>query len=225
MLLMSLIGVLALMDIRQEDAYVTSVRAAKAGARDSFQETISMKRRSARPFTVEVKNTRTSKASLTPATARLRSGETLQSGWASLVAASEPTAQVSQPAPEVSSHQPQVKAPVRRVLPSLVPIFEPPTEPEPPVEATEPKLPRVRRPRAKAERSLPASEPSSAQTLPLLPVIGFPVVSKGASAAAVLPAAAPRAEALPTRPQRAPRSGIGLRAGERWKRRLPRILR
>jgi hypothetical protein len=214
-----------LMDIWREDAYVTAVRAAKAGARASFQETISMKRRSARPFTVEVKNNRTSIASLTPATARLRSGQTLQSDWASFVAAGEPAAQVSQPAQEVSSHQPQVKAPVRRVLPSLVPIFEPPTKPEPQVEAAEPKLPRVRRPRAKAEPSLSASESSSAQTAPGPPVIGFPVASKAAPAAADLPAAASRAEALPTRPKRAPRGGIGLSRGERWKRRLPRILR
>jgi len=179
-----------------------------------------MKRRSARPFTVEVKSTRTSRASLTTATANLLSGKALQNDWAPLFAASEP---LPQPIPEPSSPRPQPEAPARRVLPSLVPMCALPGESDPPVEAAEPTLPRVRHPRAKAERALTAEEPSLMQR-PIEPLAIMPPVA-GETASVVADPPASRTEALPSQPARASRRETKLRSGERWKRRLPCILR
>ncbi|WP_331289291.1 hypothetical protein [Methylobacterium radiotolerans] len=86
-----------------------------------------MKRRSARPFMVEVKQTRSARTSLTAPEARPRPDKIL---WPELAqAALEPPAPA--PAPQAAP-RPERKvpdAPVRRVLPSLVPMFEVPAEP------------------------------------------------------------------------------------------------
>jgi hypothetical protein len=181
-----------------------------------------MKRRSARPFTVEIKNARTPRASHSAATARPLSGKSLQHEWAAFIAASKP---VSAPKPEVSPHQPRPEAPARRVLPSLVPMFEPPNEPDPAVEAVQPKLPRVRRLRAKVERAsaAPESNPVTKPNQP--PSAAPPVLSRAVSNATAAPAVAILAETRSSHAERASRREAGLRPGERWKRRLPRILR
>src|SRR5690349_7582413 len=113
-----------------------------------------MKRRSARPFTVEVKHTRTSRASLTDATARSRKGQDLWRGIP-LDPGGEPVeVKPLRPAPVVHSEPVQSKAAAPRVLPSLVPTFSMPVEPEAPevreVPAAE-RLPRVRRVNPRAE--------------------------------------------------------------------------
>lgn len=127
-----------------------------------------MKRRSARPFTVEIKNTRTSRVSLTDATARTR---TNQNVWGTELTASANTAAEVQPTPVPHSEPARVEAPVRRVLPSLVPIFAMPVEAEASEVSRAPadeRLPRVRRlkPAAKRTKALAmadAAEPVSDQ--------------------------------------------------------------
>ena len=92
-----------------------------------------MKRHSARPFTVEIKHTRTSRTSLTEATARTRTGQDL---WGDLpLVVADKSADV-QPAPMAQRESAQPKMPVRRVLPSLVPMFSMPVEPETPEVAS-----------------------------------------------------------------------------------------
>lgn len=112
-----------------------------------------MKRRSARPFMVEVKQTRPARTSLTATEARSRPDKTL---WPELAqAAMEPPASVPQAAPAQRPERKAPETPARRVLPSLVPMFEIPDEPvaEPADEAV--PAPRVRRPR---RTRAPASE-------------------------------------------------------------------
>ena len=81
-----------------------------------------MKRRSARPFMVEVKQTRPARTSLTATEARSRPDKTL---WPELAqAAMEPPASVPQAAPAQRPERKAPETPARRVLPSLVPMFE-----------------------------------------------------------------------------------------------------
>jgi hypothetical protein len=181
-----------------------------------------MKRRSARPFTVEIKSARTSRPPLAAASVHFPSGKAPQQDWATLLAGREPE---HQPSPKAPSLQPPAEAPTRRILPSLVPMFEPPSEPDRQAEAAEPKLPRVRRSRAKVERGSAAAEPNLVTEPSEPPAAAPPVVSRAVSGAPVTPAVAVRAEARPSPVDRYTRRETALRPGERWKQRLPRILR
>ena len=196
-----------------------------AAERDVFRISTHMKRRSARPFTVEVKHTRTSRASLSDATARFREGQNLWRGL-SLVADDKP-AEV-QSAPVARSGPGQPEAPARRVLPSLVPTFSMPIGPEATEVREAPaeeRLPRVRRPRqltkreqmsATMEVTAQLSRPASA-TQPR----GTPaVVSISAETLAVIA----RATSVLAGTKRRAEQAVTLRPGERWKRRLPRAL-
>lgn len=186
-----------------------------------------MKRHSARPFTVEIKQTRTSRAFLAEATAR---SHTPQDLWRNVpLVAAVKRAEV-QPAPAASREFAQPKTPVRRVLPSLVPMFSMPVEPETPDVRDAPgveRLPRVRRAKEmnnKREQKPAIKMTASASTV-VKSTVQAPVTS--AIAAPALGMAPPQtAQPMTTqvsagrRTQQLPT----LRAGERWKRRLPRVL-
>ncbi|MGH1571808.1 hypothetical protein ACRAWG_15405 [Methylobacterium sp. P31] len=187
-----------------------------------------MKRRSARPFTVEVKQTRTSRASLHEATARSRKGHELWRGLP-LLGDDEPAkTQPVQTSSATRAEPAQPDAPARRVLPSLVPTFSMPVEPDVPevreVSAVE-RLPRVRRVKPPAE---PAQKPPT-RTSAKRGQSAEPTVQPQLTPAAVaVPVATSIVTAQPAVPQaRATRRGQQaetLRPGERWKRRLPRVL-
>jgi hypothetical protein len=183
-----------------------------------------MKRRSARPFTVEIKHTRTSRTSLADATARTRSGQDLWQGQ-SLVADDRPA--VMQPMPTVHSQPARPEAAARRVLPSLVPMFAMPVEPEaaevPPAPVVE-RLPRVRRVKPQAQRkqasvsnSAPPAPANATAQRQTAPAIAAPA-PLNASALVAQPVVAP------ARTSRLTQQAAALRPGERWKRRLPRAL-
>lgn len=187
-----------------------------------------MKRRSARPFTVEVKHTRTSRASLTDATARSRKSNDLWRGIP-LGPSDEPVEVKSvQPAPIVHSEPVQAKAPVPRVLPSLVTTFSMPVEPEVlevrEVSAAE-RLPRVRRAKPPSE---PVQKPAARTGAGRGPRAGSaiqPQVTPVAAPAPILKLAlATQPAVAQVRTARRSRPAETLRAGERWKRRLPRVL-
>jgi len=185
-----------------------------------------MKRHSARPFTVEIKQTRTSRALLAKATA---GSHNLQDLWRDVpLVAADKRADV-QPAPMAQRGSAQPKMPVRRVLPSLVPMFSMPVQPETPdvrdalgVE----RLPRVRRtkemnkhkqkPAIKVTASAsPVAKP--AVQAPITPAIAAPALAKSLTEAAQ-PTGAPASRGRRTQQSQT------LRPGERWKRRLPRVL-
>ena len=180
-----------------------------------------MKRRSARPFTVEIKHTRTSRTSLSDATARSREGQDL---WRGLTVAAADKPDVEQSAPLAHSEPARPEAPARRVLPSLVPMFAMPVEPEMPamreVPAKErlPRVPRSKQP-IKREQQPATNEAATEQTArrQVSPAI-----------AAFPPAAASIMSSQPALPQprtaRRTQQAAALRPGERWKRRLPRLL-
>lgn len=190
-----------------------------------------MKRRSARPFTVEVKHTRTSRASLADATARSRKDPDL---WRGLpLSAGDTPAEVRpalpQPKPVAprTPSQPEVQA--RRVLPSLVPIFAMPVEPEGSEARSAPaveRLPRVRRPKQPTKRAQKpeahvSSKPSAAATpVPQPPIVPLVIAPTVADVSAELAQPAPAQGRGARRPQQTP----ALRPGERWKRRLPRVI-
>lgn len=111
----------------------------------------------------------------------------------------------SRPEPAAARHEP------RRILPNL--IVPPVAEPEPePVTAAEPPLPRVRR----------VKQASRGPTAPRSEEIRIPVPPVPARAAPVpVPPSEPRPAEIGPRPARRPAEG--LRRGERWKRRLPRV--
>ncbi|MGH1570430.1 hypothetical protein ACRAWG_06865 [Methylobacterium sp. P31] len=182
-----------------------------------------MKRRSARPFMVEIKSTRTTRASLTTAQPRTRSDKSL---WPELVQDEVKPAQPGIQAAPPPRLDKEPGAPVRRVLPSLVPMFQAPAEPvaEPEPEAALAPAPRVRRPRARSERA-----PASTQA-----ALGASAPAEEPRPAAAQPEPVgdePPAHAHPAEAERAPaprpgwRRGNELRLGERWKRRLPQFLR
>lgn len=190
-----------------------------------------MKRRSARPFTVEVKQTRTSRASLANATARSPNGPDL---WRGLpLNAGDKLAEVSpapvepKPVARAAPVQPEVQA--RRVLPSLVPTFAMPVEPEATEERAAPadeRLPRVRRSKQPMKRGpAPAAQVSSMHTAAARPAPQPRMVPVEATPASP---AVPTVITLPApakgRTARRNQQLATLRLGERWKQRLPRIL-
>ncbi|GEL43585.1 hypothetical protein MEX01_41760 [Methylorubrum extorquens] len=190
-----------------------------------------MKRRSARPFTVEVKHARTSYASLADATARSRKGPDLWRGLP-LSAGGKP-AEVRptpvEPKPVAPAAPVQAKVQARRVLPSLVPTFAMPVEPEGTEERAalvDERLPRVRRLKQLTKRrQAPAAQVSlmhtaAAELAPqprIVPVVTSPAL---ADVPPVTAQPAP-AKGRAARRNQQPKT---LRLGERWKRRLPRIL-
>jgi hypothetical protein len=183
-----------------------------------------MKRRSARPFVVEVKSTRSSRSS--PAFARTRSGPSLWHGVALEAEAKppEPEVQLRSPA-ALAVPQAAAQEPARRVLPALVPLYVPP-EPEA-QDGAQWAVARASRP-AKAVRK-PRARPAKVG-----PTDGL------AKATAAKPLSAPiavldepvspepiRAHTVPATPSRVRRHDPSQRhpelsRGERWKRRLPR---
>ena len=184
-----------------------------------------MKRRSARPFTVEFKHTRTSRISLTDATARSRRGQDL---WGNLpVATADKPAEV-QFAPLAHSEPARAEVPARRVLPSLVPTFAMPVEPETlgvREAAVAERLPRVRRVKPQTKREQPAAEAVTTRLAPAEPKVQLQVTPALASPAS---AQASTLSAQPASPQprtaRRTQQAVTLGRGERWKRRLPRVL-
>ena len=188
-----------------------------------------MKRRSARPFTVEVKQTRAARAALADATARSRKGPDLWRGL-SLSADGRPAEDVpAQHAPANPATPILPKVPARRVLPSLVPTFAMPAEPEGSEESATPaveRLPRVRRSKEPRKRDqAPATQVSSPSSAAakfrpqsrIAPSVTTPALADVPTVIAQLAPAQGRAV---RRIQQPP----ALRPGERWKRRLPRTL-
>ena len=184
-----------------------------------------MKRRSARPFTVEIKHTRTSRVSLIDATARTR---TSQSVWgAELTAAAKSTAEV-EPTYVPPAEPVRAETPTRRVLPSLVPMFAMPVESEASEvrEAhAEERLPRVRRVKPPAKRTkssaiadvaTPVSDEAQAQRQ--VPMSAVDALAEADAAMTALPVA------MQVRSARRTQQVATLKPGERWKRRLPRAL-
>ncbi|WP_082504710.1 hypothetical protein [Methylobacterium sp. Leaf111] len=184
-----------------------------------------MKRRSARPFTVEIKHTRTSRVSLIDATARTR---TSQNVWgAELTAAANATAEV-EPTHVPCAEPVRVEAPARRVLPSLVPMFAMPVEPadsEVREASAQERLPRVRRVKPPAKRTkssaiadvaTPVSDEAQAQRQ--VPTSAVAAIAEADAAGVALPVVAQ------VRSARRTQQVATLKPGERWKRRLPRAL-
>ncbi|GJE59989.1 hypothetical protein [Methylobacterium trifolii] len=178
-----------------------------------------MKRRSARPFVVEIKHTHTSRPSQNQSAGPARPGKPL---WPTL-----PPEETEQPAdaawyvpearpsPDVQPVPSQPEAPARRILQSLLPMFVP-GEPEPGDEAAaSPEPPvarRVGRPR-KAAAPAPAPIPAHAAE-PDAPVLR------------ATPAVQPAVErTTSTKPVPARRRQDELGPGQRWKKRLNRYCR
>jgi hypothetical protein len=184
-----------------------------------------MKRRSARPFTVEIKHTRTSRVSLIDATARTR---TSQNVWgAELTAATNATAEV-EPTHGPRAEPARVETPARRVLPSLVPMFAMPVEPadsEVRKAPAEERLPRVRRVKVPAKRTKILAMADEAT-----PFVDEVQAQQQAAPSAIDATAEADAAviALPVvaqvRSTRRTQQAATLKPGERWKRRLPRAL-
>ena len=181
-----------------------------------------MKRRSARPFTVEVKHTpRTSRASLTHAIGRTRSGADL---WRTPFAVSLADRQVEVPATTSAvTEERQAAVPERRVLPCLVPMFALSSDADTSIEtlaATEPRSPRVRRVKAKVPQHAVTVERGTSKVVPAhvpLAAMSEPIATDADREAEPVAktASAHRSQS---------RTPPGLRPGERWKRRLPRVL-
>lgn len=184
-----------------------------------------MKRRSARPFTVEFKQTRTSRVSLIDATARTR---TSQNVWgAELTAAANATAEF-EPLRVPRAEPARVEVPARRVLPSLVPMFAMPVEAEASEvhEApAEERLPRVRRVKPSAKRTKIAAMADEA-TLVADKALAQQQVAPSAIDAIVEADATAVALSFAPQVRSARRTQLvaTLKPGERWKRRLPRAL-
>ncbi len=125
-----------------------------------------MKRRSARPFMVEVKQTRSARTTLTATEARPRPDKILWPELAQAALAPPAPAPAPQAAPAPRPERKVPDAPVRRVLPSLMPMFEAPAEPvleaaadeaatDPAAETVPAPRARRGRPRAAARDALP----------------------------------------------------------------------
>jgi hypothetical protein len=175
-----------------------------------------------RSFTVEVKsrgrpgsNLHEATKSSSPPPSVLWAGTDLSRELARLA---EAPATIADPAP---AEKPVEKVEARRILPSLL-VAEPiAVEPEP-ILTREPRLPRVRRvpERKKAKPKLEAVETPTSSAPPRAPVPA-PQVSARAAAPVAVQAVVPVPEqrAVKARNKVEPT----LKAGERWKRRLPRV--
>lgn len=184
-----------------------------------------MKRRSARPFTVEFKQTRTSRVSLIDATARTR---TNQNVWGAELTAAANAAAAIEPTYGPRAEPVRVEAPARRVLPSLLPMFAIPVEPadsEVRKAPSEERLPRVRRVKVPAKRTKISAMADEAM---LVADEAQAQRQVAPSAIDAIVEADATAVALPFAPQvrsaRRTQQIATLKPGERWKRRLPRAL-
>ena len=133
-----------------------------------------MKRRSARPFVVEVKSARSSRSPLTDAFTRTRSSTSLWQGvsFSDEVPPSEPE-QTPHPAANVQPSKLEAQ-PARRVLPALVPLYVP-SEPEPQGEVEETPTRRASPVKAKRKpRSRPVTSDSASIAAPFLITTGAP---------------------------------------------------
>lgn len=184
-----------------------------------------MKRRSARPFTVEIKHTRTSRVSLIDATTRTR---TSQNVWgAELTAAANATLEV-EPTHVPRAEPVRAETPARRVLPSLVPMFAMPVEPEgsevreAPAEERLPRVRRVKPPAKRTKSSAMAEEAmlvaDKAQAQQQVAPSAIDAIAEADAAVTGLPVVAQ------VRSTRRTQQVATLKPGERWKRRLPRAL-
>lgn len=184
-----------------------------------------MKRRSARPFTVEIKHTRTSRASLTEATARSRKGQDL---WGNLTVTNAEKPAEMQLSPLVHSEPSRPHTPARRVLPSLVPMFDMPVEPvvpevrEAPAEERMPRVRRVKPPANRTKASVVAADAKPAADEVQTQRQATP--SAAVAIAEVDATVNPQPAAARVRSARRAQEVATLRPGERWKRRLPRAL-
>lgn len=181
-----------------------------------------MKRRSARPFVVEVKHTRSSRSSLNDAVEHNRAGPGL---WHGL----DVQGYVERPD---SSQQPMVAVrsgdasklglePVRRILPSLLPIFAP-SEPEPAAERTKPASEKVSRV-ARKPRSEPVPHHEVLEVTPAVGIEALPAQYRPGAAVERVGDPMPRPTRLPVARTKQKSGDPALRPGERWKRRLPRV--
>lgn len=188
-----------------------------------------MKRRSARPFTVEIKHTRTSRASLSDATARSRKSNDLWQGLPLIADDNSTEVKPTRPVSVASSEAAQPEAPARRVLPSLVPTFAMPVEPEVHAvqEASVPeRLPRVRRAKPSAEHvHQPVAESSVKRGQRAGSAFPLQVTPAAGPASIVKPVVPAQRAVAQARMARRSQPAETLRLGERWKRRLPRALR
>jgi hypothetical protein len=178
-----------------------------------------MKRRSARPFTVEVKHTRNPRASLNTPAVRTGPAENL---WKDLPSIEAPPAT---PTLQAAPQRPASEVPVRRVLPSLVPMFDVPVEPDAAPEPEPVATIAVRRPRTKpdrvpvANRAARTARPEAEAAPPAAVLAEAAIIQVPAPAAKKVAANRPASQRL------AHRRAAELPLGERWKRRLPNLLR
>ncbi|WP_407531054.1 hypothetical protein [Methylobacterium oryzisoli] len=174
-----------------------------------------------RSFTVEVKgrgrsglNLQEATKSSSPPPSVLWAGTDLSRELAQL--AEEP---VKTALPSLTQ-QPAEKVEARRILPSLLVVEPMAVEPEPAVER-EPRLPRVRRGSEwlKAKPKREAGEKPVDSVIPRLPISALqPQTLAAMPVAAPDPAQAVRLRRVKMHSKVGPK----LKAGERWKRRLPR---
>lgn len=177
-----------------------------------------MKRRSARPFVVEVKNaSRTGHTALGGVRTGDRSEDSL---WRGLLTSADTRPEmrpsVASAAASASSRPaslPETAAPIaRRILPNLMP----PVAPEPEIAEPEPIV----------RRRGPNRRPRKAATMPSAPTIPTaPITMPGAAPAATGPAGSRLAAETRPAPKPAHRRSDTLKPGERWKRRLSRFAR
>lgn len=186
-----------------------------------------MKRRSARPFVVEIKNPPRPGRTEPPVLA----GDDRTGGglWHGLLAgedaapAAKPPAGSAPPPPDGRSGMPAPAA--RRILPNLMQQHPPDAAPEPAGPAAAPATRRRGPARTKPSAAAsPASAPPNGPAPDAVPtVVAAPRPVSDARSVATGPVALPPAAASRLKP--AQRRPEGLRPGERWKRRLPRFSR
>lgn len=180
-----------------------------------------MKRRSTRPFTVEIKQARVSRTSANVSISALHSAHAPQSA---LLPAFEVDAIFRKPEPLPSPKPSLGDSPKRRVLPCLVPMYELSSEPEPRIATAEAHSLRVRRPRIRSERVPAVTEPDSAP-MPIVPRVAVSSIATEAKPRAIEKSAVLPPQSQISRPERVRMSRDKLLGpGDRWKRRLPRIL-
>ncbi|MCJ2072009.1 hypothetical protein MKK75_24935 [Methylobacterium sp. J-030] len=182
-----------------------------------------MKRRSARPFMVEVKHARTPRTALQVPEPQARPDKVL---WPELAQAEPKSAQPAfEAAPPPRAEPKEPDAPVRRVLPSLVPMFQGADEPE-----AEPEFPAEAPPRRTRRKRTPVAAQPAPEAAPAEPAREVRPTAARAERIATLTVKPVAAAADEPGQGAAPRSPTWrrtkeLRLGERWKRRLPPYLR
>ena len=174
-----------------------------------------------RSFTVEVKsrsrfgsNLHEATKSSSPPPSVLWAGTDLTQELSRLV---EEPVDAALPSP---AKQPVTKVEARRVLPSLL-VVEPIAVETAPTPMREPRLPRVRR---ASERMKAKPKPSASETATNSALIRLPASAHQPRTLAAMPVAgtSPAPAGRPRAVKMRGKVGPKLKAGERWKRRLPR---